>query len=148
MTDPWRQRCPKGHSSVTLYDNSYYCNACSRSYNGEPYDAARTEFPVEGDDPRPKGTRDEVLEEVVRLCNQPTTTRVRAREIPVGSPKQVGAILSELRSDGLVEKLGSSSPNGYKWRPTDDGIRSVVETEQATIAQRDTRVATDGGRSR
>lgn len=148
MTDPWRQRCPKGHSSLTAYEDAYKCSACGETYHGEPYDAAEHEFPID-EEPRAKNIHDDVLEELARRCHEPTTEWLRARQFECGTPKQVGRTLAELEDDDLVERSGSGSRIGHLWRPTDDGIRSVVETERkATTAQRDTRVATDGGRSR
>jgi len=129
MTDPWRLRCPKGHASVTVYSDTYLCEACDETYDGEPFDAKRTEFPVD-EEPLPKAVHDEVLAELVRRCEDDNTSRLLARRLHPGRSRQIGAILAELAQDGLVEKLGCGSPNGYKWRPTEAGRRHVLDTER------------------
>lgn len=131
---PWRQRCPKGHASVTVYSDTYGCNACGRSYDGEPFDAKHTEFPVD-QEPRPKDFHDEVLAELVRECEDPTTYSMRAHQLSAGSPSQVGRILAELQRDGLVERLGSGGKNGHHWRPTEDGRRQVISTERRAVLE-------------
>jgi hypothetical protein len=40
--DPWRRRCPRGHASLVTHidKDSYRCQACEQTYDGEPIDAA------------------------------------------------------------------------------------------------------------
>jgi len=129
MTDPWRQRCPKGHSSLTAYEDAYKCSACGEAYHGEPYDAAEHEFPID-EEPRAKNIHEELLKELVRRCQDPTTEWLRARQFECGTPKQVGRTLAELEDDDLVERSGSGSAIGHLWRPTEKGRRRVIECER------------------
>lgn len=127
MNDPWRLRCPKGHSGIKTHENNYWCSSCEETYRGEPYDAKETEFPID-EEPRPKHIHDDILEELVRECEDPTTNWRRSRDLSVDGPRRVGRILSGLEDDGLVERLGSSWP--YHWRPTEAGREQVIETER------------------
>lgn len=125
----WQKRCPQGHATVREYSETYYCNACGRTYKGDPYDATETEFPVADDDPLPVDIHDEVLEELVQRCRDPTKEYLRAKHFEIGRPYQVGRVLSELEDDGLVEQCGTPS-NGYRWAPTDAGEQTVLETKR------------------
>lgn len=133
--NPWRQRCPQGHASVTHFSDTYHCNACGRTYEGDPYDAKRTEFPVEGDDALPKDIHDQVLAELVHQCKDPTTEWCRAHKIGIGSPRQVGRVLAGFEDDGLVERLGSGGNKGHHWRPTDAGRQRVIEDERKAVLE-------------
>ena len=135
MTDPWRNRCPQGHASVTIYAESYKCGTCGEHYAGEPYDPKHTEFPVEDDPPLPKDTETEILAELVRRTAEPTTSWLRARQFDIGRPKQVGQLLAGLEDQGLVEKV-TGAPRGHHWRPTEAGRQRVIETEREIALER------------
>lgn len=123
MTDPWRLRCPEGHSTIDIYHAGYRCRSCGAVYEGEPYDAKHTDFPVRTD----AGScvsRDDVLEAVVRECSQPNKSRVAVSELSVESRSQAAQELAKLERDGLVRRLGCGSPRHY-WQPTDAGIDAV-----------------------
>lgn len=38
--DPWRRRCPDGHTSLTVHvtTNTYRCRSCEQTYTGTPVD--------------------------------------------------------------------------------------------------------------
>jgi len=45
MTDEWRYRCPRGHTSWSSRNNGikdsqadYYCDTCERNYDDGPFD--------------------------------------------------------------------------------------------------------------
>lgn len=45
MTDTWRYRCPRGHTSWVSRDSDtnpsmgeYYCGTCARNYDDGPFD--------------------------------------------------------------------------------------------------------------
>ena len=137
MRDPWRQRCPKGHTSIKLLPetDSYRCGACQESYEGEPYDAKEHEFPID-EDPRPKDIHDDVLAALVRKCSDPTTTWVRARDLTEEDARRVGRILSQLEADGLVERGRENSSRAQLWRPTEAAREQVIETERRVSLDR------------
>jgi transposase-like protein len=31
-SNPWRYRCPEGHSSIDLWVSRFYCHSCGTSY--------------------------------------------------------------------------------------------------------------------
>lgn len=141
MRDPWVLRCPKGHSAVEIYSESFRCTACGATYNGEPFDVRETSFPVDGVSPCTP-SKSEVLEWLVETTDQPTRSWVRAREADAWRSRSTGRILAELRVDGLVEKRGNGN-RGHEWRPTILGKQKA--DHQAEARQVDTRAQTPPG---
>lgn len=33
MSDPWRHRCPEGHTALKRYGEDYYCQSCDQVYD-------------------------------------------------------------------------------------------------------------------
>ena len=132
MSEPWRYRCPKGHASISGWatrserrdsTKRYRCSACRAVYEGDPYDAAVTEFPVD-EEPIDQPDMDAVLAELVRICDQPRRAYARAREFDAWTPKQVGHQLQVLEDCGYVRRASGSS-RGHHWQPTEIGRRRV-----------------------
>ncbi|AHG00942.1 hypothetical protein HALLA_12255 [Halostagnicola larsenii XH-48] len=113
MADPWRYRCPKGHSNIERHtaENAHRCNSCHVVYAGAPVDAKEVDgFPVEREIIREKkeiGPKT-VLESLLEIADDPVRNWIQTREIAadVGAdPRQIGQILSHLEDDGRVERL-------------------------------------------
>lgn len=121
---PWRYRCPKNHNTLEQRKQGYYCKACQTRYEGDPYDAKHTDFPVEHDDGLEDGPhRRTVLAELVRICEGPMRAAVKSREIDCGSTAQVRHALVELEERGLVDRR-DQQPRAW-WRPTAKGRRAI-----------------------
>jgi len=119
-TEPYRYRCPEGHSSISVYSEGYRCTACEDYYRGDPYDVQDTEFPVD-DAPADPITAASVLRSIYRQTKD-TDTTVKAGDID-DRTRAVGTKLHELYKHGLVERWGASSP--YRWHLTDAGHRKA-----------------------
>jgi len=124
MRPAWRTRCPRGHSNITGRSGDYYlCRTCEIKYDGSPLDAAEHDFPVadwrdhiRGETPH----RYAVLGELVSLHRRGRDA-LKASEIECGEPKAVARQLTELRRDGLVERVERATAS--RWQATDAGRR-------------------------
>lgn len=136
---PWRFRCPMGHTSIRIYSETYRCESCGVTYEGEPIDATEVdEFPIDEaarPESREKVDDDEVLEALVDVCQDPTRTWAKSRDLDVGHSRQIGIALARLHEDGLVRREGGRQ-FGYRWRPTATGFERVQQ--QVSPAQRAT----------
>jgi len=124
--DPWRQRCPKGHT-VKQKEHSYYCASCECSYYGDPYDAKTTEFPVDEQPLYPK-LKDKLLRLIYRETGGRKRTVVVARVF--GKGQLANKILSRMRSDGLIAKSRTREHPPYAWRLTHKGLLELGVAEQ------------------
>lgn len=118
--DPWRDRCPEGHSSVTRRQaGGYYCQTCKARYAGKPCDAAD---PDPDDAPNARWTYD-TLEAVGLLYRETrdTETAVRARRVS-DRPTAFAQTLRKARNRGLVEKVSKATSAG-RYRVTEAGER-------------------------
>jgi len=59
MRDPWRLRCPQGHTSLRIRSDWYYCESCDEFYQGSPHDAKHDDLPV-NEEPMPASARAQV----------------------------------------------------------------------------------------
>jgi len=59
MRDPWRLRCPRGHSSLRIRSDWYYCQSCDSYYEGSPHDPKHEDLPVD-EEPMPASARAQV----------------------------------------------------------------------------------------
>jgi len=121
MSNPWRRRCPQGHSSIANRDSGYRCRSCEETYEGDPFDAKTTEFPVGEScyETRDHLNLDTVLRALIDAHPEREWTRV-SHLSHLGRPKDIGTKLRMLRERGLVEKNGMGNDSDI-WRPTDRG---------------------------
>lgn len=130
--DPWRWRCPQGHTSIETSADRYRCKACGEKYLGTPYDAAEHEFPVDGDpgpvDRYPIG---DVLRALFYGVGRDTETTAKASDLG-DRPREIGQKLHEAEKRGLVESVGASSP--YRWRLTQRGYDKARPLGNSNVA--------------
>jgi hypothetical protein len=124
VSDPWRKRCPEGHTAVTTRQTGgYYCQTCQARYAGEPHDAAADDAP---DAPDVRWSYD-VLEAVGMLYRETrdTETAVRARRVS-DRPAAFGQTMRKARNRGLVEKVSAATSAG-RYRVTETGERVAAQ---------------------
>ena len=124
MSEPWRYRCPKGHACISTNETGgYRCASCGERYAGRPYDAAKTEFPVD-EDPVPIPTPEDVLEALVDVCGRPERDSIRARYLGDWTVRQLRHPLLVLEERGLVHRATNGN-HGHHWQPTEAGVLHV-----------------------
>lgn len=118
MREPWRYRCPEGHTSITRrVPGGYRCDSCERQYHGDPVDMLADDGDTEdGDDPVGP------LEAVHRLYAETgdTLVEVPARRVS-DRPRAFAAGLRKAADRGYVEHIPTSS--AARWRVTETGAR-------------------------
>jgi hypothetical protein len=121
--EPWRLRCPQGHTSITLGEmEGFRCTSCEETYHGDPIDIKDVdEFPVERDTVYYE-SEPVILERIVRNCKQNTRVYARARELTSESVYRIIGHLRRLREKRLIEK----APRGQGWTPTEAGRQAVA----------------------
>lgn len=122
--DPWRDRCPEGHTAVSRRQTGgYYCQTCKARYAGEPCDAADPD----ADDAPDVRYEYDVLEAVGMLYRETrdTETAVRARHIS-DRPTAFAQTLRKARNRGLVEKVSKATSAG-RYRVTETGERLAAQ---------------------
>jgi len=124
--DPWRQRCPKGHS-IQQGEHSYYCGSCECSYYGDPYDAKTTEFPIDEQPLYPK-LKNKLLQLIYREAGGRKRRVVVARVFE--KPELSARILPQMRSDGFISKSRTPEHPPYAWRLTHKGLLELGVAEQ------------------
>ncbi|UBF23505.1 winged helix-turn-helix protein [Halorubrum tailed virus 28] len=126
-TDPWRYRCPEGHTSITTRTEGYYCQTCGAYYDGEPVDAKADNAP-ETDGGR---TTPHALTAVRRLwqVTGDTDTTARARHVSDRSGAFTHA-LHAAEERGLVERVTPESNAPDRWRVTEDARWLVASPER------------------
>ena len=114
--DPWKLRCPEGHTSIDINSSSYQCDACGVTYEGEPFDAAETEFPVEGT-ARNQWTVERALHRLYQHTGD-AETAAYARDIAENA-RSMGSALARAADKGFVvrENRGQTA----RWRLTQTG---------------------------
>ena len=139
MSDAWRMRCPEGHASLlpTRDDGRYKCISCKRHYADGPFDAAETEFPVEGVDSWMQVSTADVLERFVDVVGGDTEMQITSQRLvdPDQDGRKVGQQLATLRDRGLVEAAERS--NRYRWRLTESGLAEARSTTPRAVVADD-----------
>ena len=139
MTDAWRMRCPKGHSSLlpTRKDGRYKCVSCERHYADGPFDAAETEFPVEGVDSWMEVSTADVLDRFVDAVDGDTEIQINSQRLVDRDQdgRKVGQQLATLRDRGLVEAAERSKR--YRWRLTESGLAEARSTTPRAVVADD-----------
>ena len=139
MTDAWRMRCPKGHSSLlpTRDDGRYKCISCKRYYADGPFDVAETEFPVEGVDSWMEASTADVLDRFVDAVDGDTEIQINSQRLVDRDEdgRKVGQQLATLRDRGLVEAAERSKR--YRWRLTESGLAEARSTTPRAVVADD-----------
>ena len=139
MTDAWRMRCPKGHSSLlpTRKDGRYKCISCKRHYADGPFDAAETEFPVEDVDSWMEVSTADVLDRFVDVVGGDTAMQITSQRLVASNQdgRKVGQQLATLRDRGFVEAAERS--NRYRWRLTESGLAEARSTTRGAVVADD-----------
>ena len=130
MTESWLRRCPEGHCIERVNKETYHCDSCAKTYEGEPHDPREVDsFPVDSDKAVERVEPIDVLKEIVRQTEPDERGATKTKRIDIGRPAQVSYAVSQLRKDGLIEAIGGGS-GGHFWRPTEAGRQKVFEAER------------------
>lgn len=125
--DPWRLRCPKGHSSITSRSEGHYCGSCGRYYATDPVDAAAVdEWPATDQIERLSPWT--ILVALVEQFETYDRDGFFARELAaeVGSwAKAITPQLKTLRDFGVVTAI-ETGYDAYRYEPTTDGREWVL----------------------
>ena len=130
-TEPWRYRCPEGHTTITTRTAGYYCQVCRAYYEGDPVD-------MKADDPEPESdggrTTPHMFEAVQRLwqVTGDTDTTARARHVS----DRAGAFTHALHAAegrGLVERVTPESNSPDRWRVTEAARWLVASPERGEV---------------
>lgn len=123
--EPWRARCPEGHTSIRRRKSGYRCDSCAKQYDGEPLDAKEDDLDetsqktMHDDRPHPRT----VLSEICEIHDRQTRNWVTSDELETVGERHRPLILHTLNKRGFVEKRGQST--GYLWRPTESAKRMM-----------------------
>ena len=123
MSNPWRYRCPEGHTSITRHDHGYRCRSCERRYSGDPVDMT-TDRDVDEQSPEPLETVGP-LEVTYMLWRETgdTDTTAHARTLPVQT-KVASNALVKAETRGYVARIERS--RAARWYVTEAGERLVT----------------------
>jgi len=139
MVDPWRMRCPEGHSSLLPErdDGRYKCVSCGRRYADGPFDAAETEFPVEGVGSWVEVSTADVLDRFVDVVGGDTEMQITSQRLVASNQdgRKVGQQLATLRDRGFVEAAERSTR--YRWRLTESGLAEARSTTPRAVVADD-----------
>jgi len=116
-SDPWRYRCPEGHTSIRdRVSGGYYCDTCGTSYRGDPVDMRDGDTPddAEGFDGY---SMFGAVRAVWRVTGD-TDTTARARHV-TPHVESLAQALRDAEQKDLVETIHGS--NGQRYRVTDRG---------------------------
>ena len=121
MSNPWRYRCPEGHTSLTRYESGgYRCRSCERRYYGDPVDMTSDRDPSEqASEPMPTVG---ALKATLMLWRETgdTDTTAHARDLP--APTQVASnALVKAETRGYVGRIERS--RAARWYVTESGKR-------------------------
>ena len=124
MTDPWRFRCPEGHTSLKQYKTGgYRCHSCDRRYHGDPVDMT-----ADGGDVKQSSepvTRLGPLKITHMLWRETgdTDTTTHARNLPVRTKAAANALV-KAEERGYVGRIERSRAS--RWYVTESGERIVT----------------------
>lgn len=139
MSDAWRMRCPEGHASLlpTRDDGRYKCISCKRHYADGPFDAAETEFPVEGVDSWMEVSTADVLDRFVNAVGGDTEIQIASQRLvdPDQDGRKVGRQLAALRERGFVEADERSAR--YRWQLTKKGLAEARSSAPRAVVADD-----------
>lgn len=117
----WRERCPRGHANVTVYNDTYRCDSCEALYPGQPYSDDDGPFPLtDRPDPISEDSWETVLWAAKQILDNPTKTTVTSDRIAteMGVRKQqVARRIGDLRDMGFIEAVNAGN-NGHRWQLT------------------------------
>jgi len=117
MSDPWRYRCPEGHTSIVRRAHGgYRCQSCDAEYDADPVDAksGRGDSDAEPVTPIPTMTAASRLWD----ATGDTPKTIHARDIsPV--PVAMAAALKRAAERGLAERVETSTSRADRWRATE-----------------------------
>ena len=127
MSNPWRYRCPEGHTSLKRYESGgYRCRSCERRYYGDPVDMTSDRDPEEqASEPMPTVDPVEVTHMLWRETGD-TDTTAHARDLPVRAQVAANALI-KAEARGYVGRIERSRAN--RWFVTESGER--ITTFQA-----------------
>ena len=120
MSEPWRYRCPEGHTSIEQRSSkeAYRCRSCERTYYGEPVDVKRD-----------RGGGGEGVAPIVPIAAVrrlwraagDTDTTLRARHVASDRAAALAQALRDAVDRGYVERLERGG--GDRYRVTERGAR-------------------------
>jgi len=129
MTEPWRLRCPEGHADLSMNNDYYRCDTCGLTYEGEPFDAAETDFPADGET-RTEWTPERAVARLWEVGGDIDAARM-ARQLGDES-LQIGNALAKAAEQGLVEWVNNNYPR--RWSLTQKGYIRVCGEDPDTDA--------------
>jgi len=124
MPDPWRYRCPEGHTSIVTRPSksTYRCRSCGKTYSGGPVDA-KADTPA-------TATRSESFDSVhprtavLALYRETGGTVGTAKAKHLSSRTTAyGQALHEAKKRGFVTVQNPDTCGANRWRLTNAGVR-------------------------
>jgi len=122
MPDPWRRRCPEGHTSIVTRPSksTYRCHSCEQVYRGEPVD-------VKDDaDTKPESREFESIHPLTAVTELWRVTggegAVKAKRLSKRSVAY-GQALRRADEQGFVEVVNPETNGANRWRLTTAGER-------------------------
>ena len=124
MSDPWRYRCPEGHTSITNYQSrGYRCKSCRRRYDGDPIDMTADGGDVEqSSEPVARLGPLKITHMLWRETGD-TDTTAHARDLPVRTQAAANALI-KAEERGYVARIERSRAS--RWYVTEAGERIVT----------------------
>lgn len=115
MREPWRYRCPEGHSSIqTRQHGGYRCHSCGCEYAAEPVDAKTGDGDADAEPETPIPTI--TAARLVRQATGDASATVHARELST-HPRAMTDALRRAADRGLVERVERSLAD--RWMSTE-----------------------------
>ena len=137
MVDPWRMRCPEGHTSITPRQNGRYkCQSCAVTYADGPFDAAQHSFPIDADSWLSESV-DDVFERFCEVANSDMRSTVICQDLVGldGDGREVGRQLAKLHDQGLIE-IAVARKRHHRWRLTEAGVAASAAQGSSTISSK------------
>jgi len=133
MSEPWRRRCPEGHTSIVTRPSksTYRCRSCGKTYSGEPVDAKRDSGAT------PEGDTYERVHPNTAVYALYQATRgidgtAKARQLS-SRPVAYGQALRQAAERGYVRRLSPETTGANRWQLTESGLRFAQAAAGAEV---------------
>lgn len=128
MSNPWRYRCPEGHTSIRRNQSrGYRCRSCERRYDGDPVDMTADGGDVEqSSEPVPRLGPLKITHMLWRETGD-TDTTTHARNLPVRTQAAANALI-KAEARGYVGRIERS--RACRWYVTEAGEAIVTNPPQ------------------
>ena len=123
MSDPWRFRCPEGHTSIVTRPtcDTYRCRSCQQTYTGDPVDV-KTNSGESADGSSFESVHPLTALHALYRMTEGTDGTAKSRQLS-SRPIAYGQALGQAADLGYVERINPETDSANRWRVTESGAR-------------------------